>query len=180
MPHSQSLSSSNAVAVCANHFAFDDFTFCLRNALGVADVQRLAAVNVVKFECDRVGFVPTVGTTSIQLVGIQPIANTCRAVIRLLVDHLTIAGSGQSLLPPRLHLLRSELAFWARSFPALIRTEFSRALGEKAGAAMDASKFSTGDFFPRRHPMTVPSVAFPCKPDIFAATYELVSEACHD
>lgn len=162
------------MTIGANHFALRNLPLGLRDALGVADVQRLAGSDMVELQRHGVGAIATIYASALQLVAIQPVANAGRALIRLPINGLPMSRLRKSRLPPRFHLLWRKLATWASPFTALIRTEFRRALGRKRARAMAANERTGGGSIPRRHEGLVPSVAYPCKPDIFAATYELV------
>jgi hypothetical protein len=177
MSNAHTSGGSNAMAVRTNHFALPDFTFGLSNAFGVAHVERLTGDDMVEFERDRVSLIPAIRAPSLQFVSVKPVSDAGRSLVGLLIDHLPVAWNCKPLLAPRLYLFWRKLAFWTGSLSALVGTKPCRALGIKASSTLDAGEIPRRRLGPWGHAFTVPSVAFPCKPDIFAATYEPVSDA---
>jgi hypothetical protein len=176
MPNSKAHCRSDTMAVGTNDFTLSDLGLSLGNAFCIADVQLLACSDVVKVKRNRVPFKPAVGASLLKLVGIKPIPHLARPLIGLMVDLLAVARRLQPTLPPHLHLLRCKLSFWARPLSTLVRAEPCRTLGFKASSTLDAGEVSRQRLGPWGHVDQVPSVAFPCKPDIFALTYEATQE----
>lgn len=166
---------SDPMTVCANDLALGDLTLCLSDAFGIADVQRLAGADVVKLKRYWMGVVSTVGAATRYLVGVQPVADAARPFIRLAIHALTIARLQQPRLPPCFHLLSGKATARPSSFSTHVRAELCRSLGRERVAALAAGERLRGGLIPWRHEGSVPSVAFPCKPDIFDATYEPAS-----
>lgn len=163
------------MAVRADYLAFRDFSFCLRNAFGIANVNLLAAANMVKLQSGRVRSIPAVHASAFQLVSIKPSANIVGALVGPKIYARSVARLFKAPLPPSFDLLRAELSLRAAAFAALIRAKLRSALCLKAPRAVTADELLSRRVFPWRHPSKVPSVAYPCKPDIFEKTYDPVS-----
>lgn len=175
MPNGHPCCRPYPMAVRTNDFTLNNLQLSLRNALGVAYVQGLAGSNMVELQSNRVRAIAAICAALPKLVGIQPIANASRALIGLTVDLLSVSMSLKSALAPRLHLLRCELSFGAVSISAPGRTEPGRSLGVKCLPALSASECFRRSLGPWGHVTRVSPVAYPCKPDIFAATYEVAT-----
>lgn len=172
MPNSNTRSRPYAMAIGTNDFALLDFGLSLSDAFRVADVERFACSDVVEIKRNRVPFKSTIGASLLKLVSIKPVPDFDRPLVRLLVDLFAVARSLKAALAPRLHLLGGKLSFGAGSLSALVRTEPRRSLGVKGFPALSAGECSRRSLGPWGHVETVPSVACPCKPDIFEATYD--------
>lgn len=163
---------SDAVAIRANNFALLNLSLSRSDALGVTDVHGLAISSMVKVKSDRVGAVTTVCAAMRNLVGVKPISNRLCSFVCEAVYPLSIARLFQPLLSPLAGFLRFVGALWAASLTAGRRAELGFSLRVEASAAGNADKMAGRDIIPRRHVAIMPQMFYPCKPDIFAKTYE--------
>jgi len=156
----------DGVAVGAANYAFHNLPLRLCDALGVADVQRLSA-QVVEMEGRRMILKSAVAAPNREFGGIKPPTNCCGAGVRGQVDCISIPRTGKASQSPRSGLLGIVLPlawaavclryfFWVPVFPSF-----------GSGAC------SSHAFLFCVHVWIV----HPCKPDIFAKTYEPVDDA---
>lgn len=111
----------------------------------------------------------------------QPLLDGSVTVITHLIYTLPVAGLLQALFSPRLPLLGGRLgtgrsgAVGAKRRAVLGDVSFRK----KGGLAINANPLFGGGIFPGRHSSMIPArhVLIPCKPGIFAATYEEVRAA---
>src|SRR3990167_1968480 len=94
------------MAISAPYLAVGDFSLRLFDALGVADVARLSAANVVKVERCCVTLVSAISAAVFELIGVKPAANRCRSLVGLSVDARPVFGISQPNLAPSLRLHR--------------------------------------------------------------------------
>lgn len=80
------------MAVRASNYALRDLRLRLRDALGVADVQCLAAGNVIEMKGSRMKIESTIDATRGQLVGVKPATDFRCARVGLLIDALPISS----------------------------------------------------------------------------------------
>ena len=172
MPDRHTLRCSHTMAVRADHLALGDLAHRRRNALGVADVHRLAVANVIEVQCDRMGSVPAVSAAVLHLVGVNPVANGNRPIISKAVLPFPVSRLFQSLFTPLTRLVRLMSALGSGSLSASRRAEPGFSLCIEGNTAGGASELSGCGVFPRRHKQMLPEMFYPCKPDIFATTYE--------
>lgn len=162
---------SNAMAIRTHNFTFRDLLLSLGNAFGIANVQRLAGPDVIELKRRWMGFVTAVCTPLAYFVRIQPVTNATRTIVCLAVRKLSISRPIQSYLPPNLDLFGRELAARARSLAANIRAKLRLTLSGERASEWLHTKFrvvvwSHGGIRIRYHLWS-----YPCKPDIFSATY---------
>lgn len=175
MTATNSMSRTDAMAVGANHIALRNFFFRLGHAVRGADIQLFGPTNMVKIQRDGVFFVPTIRTAMLGLVSIKPVSNAARPSVSLRVNSLSVSGFGKALFPPFSVLIgRRRRAWLTASFAARRRAIFRRPLCVKAASAMLASALDRINIFPRWHNQMFARNVTPCKPDIFAKTYEAV------
>lgn len=179
MPDAHTYRRSDTMAVRADHLAFGDLAFSLSNALGVADVERLAGVDVIKFKRDRVRLEPAVRASGVDFVGVQPVANARCTLVRLPVDGFTVPRGREPRFSPLLDALGRKLPLRSRTFSASVRAEPGVTLRRESSTALLTGERSKLRPIPRRHLIAVPSVGSTCKPDIFAATYDAVDKDWH-
>lgn len=173
MPNIHSASRSDAVAIGTDYFTLRNLGLSLSDAFSVANVQRLVGADMVEIKGYGVAAITTIRAPLLDFVGIQPVADARCPFVGLLVDALSIARRIKAAVSPRLHLFWCELSLWSSALTALIRTELCGTFGFKCLCALGARELLGGNAGPWRHPSRVSSVALPCKPDIFEATYEL-------
>jgi hypothetical protein len=163
------------VAIGAAYHAFCYLHFGLRNAFGVAYVQGFVRMDMIKMKRGGMSVVPAVNATGRDLKFVQPSADFGSPVICDAIDFFTIAGPFQPFQSPLPSLLRR----WRKPYSSAILT-FRRAklgrvaLGLKRLSACLANVIRGGDGFPWRHQRMLPEMFYPCKPDIFEASYEPV------
>lgn len=172
MPDRHSLRCPDPMAICADDLTFCDLALCGCDALGVADVHRLAVANVIEVQCDRMGSVSAVSAAVMDLVGVKPVANGSRPFIGKAVLSLPVSRLFQSLFAPLTSLIRLMSALGSGSFSASRRAEHGFSLRMEGNTAGGAGELAGCGVFPRRHKQMLPEMFYPCKPDIFAATYE--------
>lgn len=169
--------SLDAVAVRAPYLAVGDLGLRLSDALAVAYVACLDIADVVEVERNGACLVATVDTADRQLVVVQPSSNGGCAFVGPSIDGLAVAGACEPSLTPRLRLLRVVRPRATAAISARIRAVAGAvSLGRESHIAAHTCALGCGDRFPRRHVPIIPGahVVYPCKPNIFEATYEVV------
>ncbi len=172
MPNAQTGYSADAMTVCTDYLAKIDFCLSLSNTFGARNINRFDRADVIKFQCGGMASKPTINAAMLKLESIQPVANARRSVVSLPIDALTVSRPFESTFAPNFDLLRSKNPLRTRSLATGIRAELRRSFGLKCASTMRACERLRTGFRPRKHGVSVPSVAYPCKPDIFDATYE--------
>lgn len=160
--------SNYSMAVGAPNNALSYFSFCLLNAFCKADVKCFVVANMIKIQGSRI-IKPAINATDRSLVVAQPLANECCTLIRLIVDTLSIARLGKTFLSPFLSfgwVILANARFAVGGFD-LRRVAVFPSTG--CGAASGFLLFCVC-----WHVWIVRHLSHPCKPDIFAKTYEAV------
>ena len=118
------------VAVSTSDDALSDLSTGLCKTFRVADIQRLAYLDVVEVKSGRMGPEATINAPALQLVSIKPTADGCCALSSFRIDPLTIFSVGQSGLSPDLRLsgVVCALPWLPVRGPNLVRVAFSPAL----------------------------------------------------
>jgi len=158
------------MAIGTANNAFCDFLFRLFNAFRVADVDRLGrSVKVIKVKGTGV-FESTIDAPDICLAFAYPLSNCNSTSVCNAVDSLPVAGILKASSTPSLLLFSSWLRPWrARSVLAKITAELCLTLCEELCTAVGAGKFLLRRVIVGFHDAII---TYPCKPDIFDATYE--------
>ena len=167
-----SLMSLDRMTVRTPHLALGDFRLCLSKALCEAHIKRLVA-EMVEVKRVRVGLVPAVHASGSDLESIEPASDGCGALIRNSVHMRSISRPFKPGGSPLFHFLLWNWRTDARSVLAQSRTELRRSFCSKCATALPAFKQRLFNSLPRFHLSILPDI-YPCKPDIFAATYEPV------
>jgi len=107
----------------------------------------------------------TINTPKSQLVGVEPTTNSGRSRVGLLVNSLPISRDCKPRQPPCLGFPR---VVRANSLPSIRGSDL---LGVSIFPASGGFSCASKLFFRSKH---AGIIAIPCKPDIFAATYEAV------
>lgn len=162
--------SLDRMTVRASNFALGDFRFRLTNALGGTHVHSLVG-NVIEVKRMGVAIVAAIYAACRELKGIQPASNRGRSLIGGSVHSFLVAGPLQPSSPPFLDSLFRNRRANPRSVLTKRRAELRFPLGGERYAALSAAKRPFNDGGPRFHMQIIP-LMYPCKPDIFAATYE--------
>ena len=172
MPDRHTLRRSHPMAVRTDDLALGDLALCGCDALGVADVHRLAVANVIEVQRDRMGPVATVGAAVFHLIGVKPVSDCCRPFVGKAVLSLPVSRLLKALFAPLASFVRLMSALGSGSFAASRRAEPGFSLCMEGDTAGGAGELAGGGVFPRRHKQMLPAMFYPCKPDIFAATYD--------
>ena len=157
--------SLDCMAVGASHYAFRDFTLSLRDAFRVAHVQSLVSGDVVEVEGRRMGIETTINASSLNFVGINPSSDRRSPLVRLLIDALPIIRISKALLAP---LLCFDWIVWAITRAAVGLSDLLQITRTPSLSSLYSMQ---AFFFFGEHRMIV-SLGYPCKPDIFEATYD--------
>ena len=164
--------SDYSMAVGTSHNTLGNLRHGLVNAFRAADIHGLGAfVKMVKVKCARV-IKSAINATSLRFVIANPVANALRSDIGRGIDMLSIARLLQSVFTPLFSLLwLGLLSLWACSALTKSGAIFSKSFGFKLSQAMGAVVEQWGFVIVGFHNLIV---SYPCKPDIFKMTYELV------
>jgi hypothetical protein len=154
------------VAVRATDDALEDLALSLRDALCVTDVQSLIGLNVIEVEGSGMSAEATVNASVLQFVGVEPATDTGCTLIRFGIDARTVLRIGQASLSPCfcLHRVIRSLARLPVRFEDFVGITFAPSPGRFA--LTKSLLFSVHNW--------IVTVFYPCKPDIFEATYEPV------
>lgn len=166
------------VAVGTAHLAFGNLLLRLCDALGGTHVQCLVR-QVVKVKRVRMGVIAAIDTPSGNLEVIQPPPDGCSALVRLGVHKCSVPRLFKTCDTPLLHALLWSRRSHAGPVLAQRRTELGGPLGSEGVAALSAAKRFFNNRFPRFHMPIIPDM-YPCKPDIFEATYSRAARAPAD
>ena len=164
-----------AVGTADNTFMPPYFILNGLNRLQFVDVGSFA-LHVVYIQGSVMRVVSAINAPLRNLVIRQPLLDGSVTVITHLIYTLPVAVLLQALFSPRLPLLGGRLgtgrsgATCAKRRAVLGDVSFRK----KGGLAINTNPLFGGGIFPGRHSSMIPArhVFDPCKPDIFAATYE--------
>lgn len=162
--------SLDRMAVRAPHLALVDLALCLRDALCSTDVVSLVS-KVVKVQRVRMSPIPAVNATRSDFECVQPSSGSGRAFIGYSIHALPVARLFKASGAPFFNALLRDGR--ANSGPVLTerRAKLRHSFGRKRGSTLSATKRLFNNRFPRFHMPILPDM-YPCKPDIFAATYD--------
>ena len=168
----------DAVAVSAPHYALvaRNFGFHCGDRLELGDIRSLAN-HVVNVERSGVLVITAVDATCRNFEVRDPFFDAANTSVIDAIYSLSVSGLRKPALTPSATLLRSRrYPGRASATRAKRRAVFSiGSLRQKRIFTMHARPFGGWRVFPRRHtPMIHVDVRYPCKPEIFAATYEEV------
>lgn len=156
------------MAVRATHFTLLNLGTSLRYAFSKTEIQSLDSLNVVKVQSPVVTEA-TINTTFISFVITEPFTQKCRPFVSLAINVFSIFRFRQSSLPPSLNFDGIVSAF-TRSTVSLLN--FVRISFPPSTSGFSSSPLLLFSVHNR-----IISHVYPCKPDIFEATYEVVEEA---
>ena len=161
---------NDAMTVGTTHGAFGDFRLGLLNALRAADIHGFGvAVKMVKVKCAWI-VKSTINAANFCFVIADPVTNAFRSGVGRSIDLLSVARLLQPALTPFFSLLWvGLLPLWACSALTKSGAILSESFGLKLSQAMGAVVEQWGRIIVGFHGCMV---SHPCKPDIFAATYE--------
>jgi hypothetical protein len=172
------------MAIRAADNALGNFGLSLPNAFCTGNVNGFVIADVVEVQSCRVRVKPAINASGFCLEFVKPSANSYRAIIRLFVDTLAIAGLIQPSFSPSLTLKRV-----IRSVPRflvglshLVGISLAPPLcGCVRGARMTFSPTAGGfasacSLLISTHHHRMTQMECEGKPDIFAATYERVDD----
>lgn len=174
MSDRHSLRCPDPMAICADDLTLRDLALCGGNALGVADVHRLVVADVVEVHCYRMGPVAAVGAAVFHLIGVKPVSDCHRPFVGKAVLTLPVSRLLKALLAPLAGFFRIVGALGAGPLSASHGAKTGFALGRERQPAGGAGELAGCGVFPRRYKQMLPEMFYPCKPDIFEATYEPV------
>ena len=139
------------------------------------EVHRLAN-HVVYIERSPVCFVSTIDTSLLDLVGREPFPHHTDAPVLCLSRRSCPRGVSHSSVVFRGSRFGVVRPLWPRSALTKRRTEFCSALRLECPAAALTNPVALNRVIPGRHEIIIPDSLrfYPCKPDIFEATYEAV------
>lgn len=174
------LVSFDPVTVRTADLAQCDLGLRLGDALAVADVQVLHVSDMIEVQRDGTCVVAAIDAPSRDLVVIKPSPDRGRASVRLRVDGLSVSGSGKARGTPVLGFHGVIRPGCPGGVPTPARAgRGAIPLSREDRSADPAGPGSFGGVFPGGHdPMVLATdLIYPCRRDIFAATYEPVEEA---
>jgi len=165
------------VTVGASDLTQSDLDFGLSDALGCTDVPILEVADVIEVKRNRARVVSAVHAPRADLEGVEPSPSGYRSIVGLRVHSLAVSGSAESRFTPFLRLHRVVLTRATGSIATAIRTvQRAISLRLKSPSTDGAPTIGFRRVLPGRHDFMIPATddIYPCKPDIFKATYEAV------
>lgn len=162
------------MAICTSDYTFRYFAFCLSNAFCITDIKRLLASNMVKVQSGVMGFIATINTALFHFIIPKPLANLFSSIISLLVNSFSVAWACK---PSFSHFLALYRVIFSIARPAISYLNFVWISFTPSLSSFSLPLFLNFCFHNHNITSLVCCVnSYPCKPDIFAETYELVEE----
>ena len=162
------------MAICAPDNALGYFKFSLSNAFCITNIDRLLSINMVEMQGRMMRFISTINTTVFHLIIPKPLADTFSSIIGLLINPFPIPRFRKPILSHFLVFYRVILSVPGFAIGCLnfIRIFFTPPFGSFSLSLF--LKFCFHDYIIALHNYIVN--IYPCKSDIFEATYEKIEE----
>ncbi len=160
------------MTICASDNTLGYFKFSLNNALCITNINRLLSINMVEMQGRMMRFISAINTTVFHLIIPKPLTNTFSSIIGLLINSFPIPRFSKPILSHFLVFYRVILSVPGFAIGCLnfIRISFAPPFG-----SLPLSLFLMFRFHSHIIPLKNCIVnIYPCKPDIFEATYEKV------
>ncbi len=156
------------MAVSATNNAFSYLAPRLRLALRETDVQAFRARDMIKVKSTRIAK-PAIGAALRCLVLAEPRTKFSGPLALVLAVPGAAFSLGTSVVGPAIFRIVRAVSRSAIGLTHFVRVPFAPAAGSFSLAPL---------FFINVHQCVVARNCYPCKPDIFEATYERISGAC--
>ena len=160
------------MTISAPNYAFYYFLFRLFDAFRITNIKFLLASNVVKMQSDMMGIISAIYTAPIQFIVRKPLANLYSSAVGLFIYTLSVARLSQPLAP---HVFTFDRVIFPVSWLAICNSDFFGVPVSPPLGCFSLSLFLKFCF----HSCIITGFnenvnVYPCKPDIFEATYDKV------